>query len=342
MNIGPVNVVERVLVIAEIGVNHDGSVERAVQLVDAAKRAGADAIKLQLFTAYALVSPGTGTADYQQINCGATDQVALLKQYELSFEDAARVRDHASELGLMTIATPFSLSDVDTIAKLNLPAIKIASPDLVNTPLLERCAALGRPMLISTGAATMEEIESQSAWLRERAVSHAMLHCVSCYPTPDDAANLAWISSLARRTQAIVGYSDHTTNPLAGALAVAAGARVIEKHLTWDCSAAGPDHAASFDPPHFANYVKSIRDAERLLGRGERRVLEIEQDVRRLSRQSVSAARAIACGRAIDADDLTIRRPGTGIPAADLKSVIGTTARVDIAAGATLTREMVG
>ena len=328
-------------VIAEIGVNHDGSAARAIELVRHAARAGANAIKLQLFAADRLVHRSARAAAYQTANCGATEQIELLRRYELSVDDVERIIDSARACGLTTIATPFSVEDVDTIERLGLPAIKIASPDLVNKPLLERVAASGVPLLVSTGAATTDEIAMAVGWLRGWRASFALLHCVSSYPTPIDAARLGWIDGLRRTFEVPVGYSDHTTEPLAGAFAVAAGACVIEKHLTWNRFAEGPDHRASADPHQFAAYVGTIRAASRMRGVGvAREVLPIEQDVRRLSRQSLVVAEAIAAGQAIDRARLRVQRPGTGILARDIDDVTGRVARRSLAVGTILEWEM--
>lgn len=331
---------EPTFVIAEIGVNHDGSVSRALELVQHARRGGANAIKLQLFEAGRLVHRDTPTAGYQAANCGATDQTELLRKYELSVDDVERVIDASRVAGVTPIATPFSREDVFVIEQLGLPAIKIASPDLVNKPLLERCAASKRPMLISTGAATIEEIELCVEWLNAWKCEFALLHCVSSYPTPPADAQLGWIDDLRRRFDVPIGYSDHTTEVFAGALAVAGGACVIEKHLTWSRFAEGPDHAASADPHQFELYVKAIRSAEVLRGNGSRQVLPIEQDVRRLSRQSLVVAQPIAAGEKIEMNRLTVQRPGTGILARDIDAVAGRIARQHLPAGTILKWDM--
>jgi sialic acid synthase SpsE len=244
-------------------------------------------------------------------------------------------------VGLIPLATPFSLCDVEAIAELNLPAIKIASPDVVNHPLLLRAAVLGRPLLVSTGAATMEEVADAVRCLRGCGASFGLLHCVSSYPTSDADANLCWIGELARRFEGVpIGYSDHTTDPMAGAVAVAAGGCIIEKHLTYDRAAAGPDHAASADPDQFSEYVRLIRRAERLRGVPGKRVLDAEQDVRRVSRQSLVLARPLRSGEALRGADLLIQRPGTGIPAAQFQRVLGRRASCALQAGTLLQWDM--
>jgi N,N'-diacetyllegionaminate synthase len=327
-------------VIAEIGVNHDGSVDRAIELVRSARDAGADAIKLQLFAANRLVHHSAQAASYQKVNCGATDQESLLRKYELSVDDVERIIDAARVMRMIPIATPFSPQDVFVIEHLKLPAVKIASPDLVNKPLLRRVSLSGKPMLISTGAATVAEIDQCVAWLRGWGVAFALMHCVSAYPTPPEQARLAWIEDLRLRYAVPVGYSDHTTELWSGALATSAGACVIEKHLTWNRFADGPDHAASADPDQFRIYVESLRRAEIMRGRGSREVLPIEQDVRRLSRQSLVLGRSVRAGETIAADSLIVQRPGTGILASEIDVVTGRVAARDLEVGTILAWDM--
>lgn len=331
---------ERTLVIAEIGVNHDGSLSRAVQLVEQAARGGADVVKLQVFSADRLVHPSAPLAEYQQGSVDQNDQATMLREYELPPIEIAQLAEVARSFGLITLATPFSTEDVDLIEHLGFPAIKIASPDLVNRVLLERCAQLNRPMIVSTGAATMSEVENCVTWLSERELPFALMHCVSAYPVPIDDANLRWINELAERFHVPVGYSDHTTEQLAGAFAVAGGASMVEKHLTYHRSAVGPDHAVSADPGQFAEYVRAIRLAERMRGTGSKRVLPIELDVRTISRQSLVLRRDIAAGEMIEDSDLIVQRPGTGITPADARLAIGRRARRSLKTGTLLQWDM--
>ena len=327
-------------VIAEIGVNHDGSLRRAMELVELAAACGADAVKLQVFTAAALMHGSSQFADYQQQRAVDSDPAAMLRRYELPSAQVQEIVASIRKHGMMPIATPFSPADVQTLADLNLPAVKIASPDLVNRPLLGRAMELGVPMIVSTGAATMDEVAMACGWLREWGSSFALLHCVSSYPTPPDQANLCWIAELAQRFAVPVGFSDHTNQLMAGALAVASGARIIEKHLTYDRSAKGPDHAASCDPEQFAQYVQAIRLCETMRGLPGKRVLEIEQDVRRVSRQSLVVIRDLQAGEMLFDRDLTVQRPGTGISAADVKAAVGRRTARAIASGTLLQWDM--
>jgi N-acetylneuraminate synthase/N,N'-diacetyllegionaminate synthase len=328
------------LVIAEIGVNHDGSFARAAQLVELAAEVGADAVKFQVFRADQLLHPSARFAAYQSEQCDDAVPAEMLRRYELPPLEIARLATLARQRGLLPLATPFSLEDVDVIEHLDLPAVKIASPDIVNRPLLERVARLRRPMLVSTGAATIDEIARCVAWLREWRTVFALLHCVSAYPTPASEAHLAWIAELDSRFDVPVGYSDHTTQVISGALAVASGACVLERHLTYDKSAAGPDHAASSDGPDFAEYVRLARLAERMRGAPGRRVLAIERDVRAVSRQSLVLRRDVRAGHVIEEADLSVQRPGAGISAGDIERVIGRRARTLLERGAMLQWDM--
>jgi sialic acid synthase SpsE/CMP-N-acetylneuraminic acid synthetase len=312
---------EPVYVIAEIGVNHDGQVDRALELVEAAKRADADAVKLQLFRAELLLSDDAELAAYQQAN--ADDPYAMLNALQLTVEEMLAVRERAHELGLGFIVTPFSLENFDDMQRLDPDAVKIASPDCVNGPLIERMYALGKPMIISTGAATMSEW-SEAFVDRWNEHPTAVMHCVSAYPTPMEQANLGAVAGLASLYPFPVGYSDHTASLMTGGLAAMVGAAILEKHLTYDTAADGPDHAASLGPEDFAVYVRHAREAQSAKSGDEfDEVQDIEQDVRRVSRQSVCAVRDLKAGATIARDDVTVKRPGIGIPAGRLEDVVG-------------------
>jgi N-acetylneuraminate synthase/N,N'-diacetyllegionaminate synthase len=307
-------------VIAEIGVNHDGDEARAAALVDAARQAGADAVKLQYFEAARLVGASADLAGYQRRR-GATDARAMLAALELSPAAIDRLARRARSIGAHAIASVFSVEHAAVAGALPLDALKVASPDIVNRPLLEALAATGRPLLVSTGAATVEEVRVAAAWLAHH--PHLFFHCVSAYPVPDDEARLAGRAALAACVRGAVGYSDHTTSLDAGALAVASGACVLEKHLTYDRAAAGPDHAASLDPSQFAEYVRLAHRAWRMMGPARKEVAPIEEDVRRVARQSITAVRDLPAGHAIGRSDLTLKRPGSGISPARLDEILG-------------------
>jgi len=334
---GQTPLLTRVQVVAEIGVNHDGDVAQACDLVEKAADSGADSAKFQIFLGPDLLSNQAGLARYQR---GAdADLHAMLGRLELALDQLKQVRQRARQRGIGFIVTPFSLADVARVAELEVDQVKIASPDVVNTPLIEAAATLGQPMLISTGAATLEEIAPAADLLRRHAAGGALLHCVSSYPTPTDAAALAGIRVIGDRFKLPVGYSDHTQSLHTGALAVAAGAMVIEKHLTHDTAAPGPDHAVSFDPPRFTDYVRRIREAESMLGPATKAVSEHEREVRQLSRQSLCAARDLKAGHVLQREDLCIKRPGTGIPAAMLDATIGRRLARDVRGNDLLTND---
>ncbi len=329
-----------VLVIAEIGVNHDGSVERAIELVNIAVSSGADAVKLQVFSADRLLHRSARFAEYQVDRTDASDPAAMLSQYQLSDESLERIVREIKRAGLIPIATPFSPEDVARVKAIGVQAIKIASPDLVNKVLIEEVAMTGLPVIFSTGAADKSEIAQAAQWIQTKISSFALLHCISSYPTSLEDASLGWITQLLQ-FNVPVGYSDHTNELLAGALALAYGSSIIEKHLTYDSSAAGPDHSASFDGPNFSKYVDMIRTAEKMSGRGMREVMQCEQDVRSVSRQSLVLKVALNQGETITRPMLTSQRPGTGISSWRLDEIVGKRAAADIPAGEMLQPEMI-
>jgi len=309
----------RICVIAEIGVNHDGNVDRAIELIHQAKRAGANAVKFQLFDPRHLLSAQAVLADYQKQS--DDDVFQMLDRLKLSADNLLKLRAEARRIGVHFIVTPFSLENVELLRDLHVDAVKIASPDVVNLPLVKMTAMLGKPMIVSTGAADLEELAPCVEIIRDRPA--ALLHCVSSYPTPVEDASLGAIGAIASRYAMPVGYSDHTCDMTIGALAVAAGACVMEKHLTWNRSAAGPDHAASFDADQFALYVDMIRSAARMIGPRAKEVRGVEREVRQICRQSVCIKRDLNPGYRLRRDDLTVKRPGSGIPAAAMEDVIG-------------------
>ena len=315
-------------VIAEIGVNHDGNIVRGQDLVRAAHAAGADAVKVQLFEADLLMSEDSRLARYQA-EAGATDPREMLREYELPVELMAMLVGEARDLGMHAIVTVFSEALVIAAESLEVGAYKVASPDIIHRPLIDALVRTGRPVILSTGAADEEEVRRAAGWVGRS--TSAYLHCVSSYPTPDESASLRGIADLAAWTGAVVGYSDHTTAIDTGALAVIAGASILEKHLTYDRAAPGPDHAASLDRSQFTEYVRLARRAHRMLGEGKR-VLAMEGDVRSVSRQSVVLARSLPAGSVLGAEDLVVKRPGTGIPPHRIGSVIGRTLRQPVEA----------
>jgi len=328
-------------VIAEIGVNHDGSADRAVSLTHAAADAGADAVKLQLFTADALMSKAAKLAAYQR-TAGETDPLAMLRRLELSIDDMAPVVRAAHARGIHAIVSVFSVEHVAIAERLPWDAYKTASPDVTNRPLLDALAATGKPLIVSTGASTMDEVRRAIAWLAPIHDRLAVLHCVSSYPAAPDDANVDAMRAVMAEFRGPVGYSDHTPDLDTGALAVgpsrSGAATILEKHLTFSRRAAGPDHAASLEPSELAEYIRLARDSRVFdrakpddpstpcdvrLGDGRKRVLPCERDVRRVSRQSLAATRDLPAGHVLTRADLTIKRPGTGLEPFRLHEVLG-------------------
>lgn len=313
----------RVAVIAEIGVNHDGNPATAVELIRAAAHAGADAVKFQLFRPAELLSADAALAGYQAGRAASARD--LLDPLSLAPETLARLRDAAHTAGLAFAVTPFSVTDAADLARLGVDAVKIASPDAVNPPLLEAAAGLGCPLWVSTGTCRDDELDDAA---RHAAATPggALLQCVSAYPTPDHAAALGGIAALRQRFGHLpVGYSDHTADEDTGALAVAAGACLLEKHLTHDPTAPGPDHAVSLDPDALGRYIAAARRAAVRLGPTTKTCQRIEQDVRTVSRQSLCATRDLPAGHQLVAGDLTVKRPGTGLPAVAYRTTLGRT-----------------
>lgn len=336
-----------VYIIAEIGVNHDGSEERARALVRASVEAGADAIKLQLFEADRLMSAGSSLATYQRA-AGEQDPREMLRRLELSVDQMESIVALAHELGIHAIVTPFSTELIDLAERLPFDAYKTASPDIIHRPLLERLVATGKPLIISTGASELEEVERALGWLREAEHASldrvALLQCVSSYPTSMAQAALGGVQALARVFHGPVGYSDHTREVETGVLAVSIGAHVLEKHLTHNRNASGPDHSASLDPGDLKQYVHLVRHVPRELRHAPaahpdptKRVLEIERDVRCVSRQSLVLTRDGRAGERLSPADLTVKRPGTGIPPFMLGQTIGRFLARDVRADLPLT-----
>ena len=307
-------------VIAELGVNHNGSLARALELVEAARGAGADAVKLQWFEADRLLSRAARLAEYQA-RAGARDPGQMLRALQLDGDQLAAVVDRAHAVGLHAIVTLFTVELVEPARRLAWDAYKTASPDVINRPLIEALMATSKPLFVSTGAATLDEIKTVCGWLGRH--PHILMQCVSAYSTPEASASLAGREVMRAIDPRALGYSDHTTATDTGALAVASGACVLEKHLTFDRSAPGPDHPASLEPEELAVYIRLAHRARRMLGPRRKDVLEIETDVRTVSRQSLTTRQALPAGHVLSRDDLTIKRPGTGIPPSRLAETLG-------------------
>ena len=334
---------ERTFIIAEAGVNHDGSAETALHLVDAAADAGADAVKFQMFRASELVTASAPTASYQKRGCGARSQREMLSRLELAQDDFALIKRHCDRRSVLFLATPFGESAIPVLQGLDAPAIKIASTDLANPRLMGVVLASGLPLIVSTGALTAAEIRAGvNSVVRAGAADRlVLLHCVSCYPTPGDAINLRAIGALEGAFRVPCGLSDHTVSTRTGGWAVAAGARIVEKHFTLDPVGSGPDHAMSLDPAQLTEYIAAIREVERALGTGGFGMTDLEEDVRAVAGKSVVSAVGIGAGTPLAREMLVLKRPGTGIPPGDLEALVGRPAAVDIQSDTVLSWDMV-
>jgi N,N'-diacetyllegionaminate synthase len=333
-------------VIAEAGVNHNGSIDLALRLVDIAAECGADAVKFQTFSAERLVRPGARTAQYQAQATGESDQFAMLKRLELSEKDHRRIAARCAERRIEFMSTPFDEQAATFLLSLGMKRIKVPSGEITNLPFLEFLAGADRPMIVSTGMATIGEIEAAvGAIARQRkargfvaplAERVTVLHCTSNYPAADVDVNLRAMATIARTVDLPVGYSDHTRGVAIATAAVALGATVIEKHFTVDKNLPGPDHAASVSPEELAVLIQQIRAVEVALGSPEKGPTATELPIRALVRRSVTTSRPVRAGQRIESADICLLRPGDGIPPGELASVIGTRPHKDVEAGATL------
>jgi N,N'-diacetyllegionaminate synthase len=331
--------IDPVFVIAEAGVNHNGDLALALKLCDAARGAGADAVKFQTFRAQDLVLPGAPTAGYQAQQTGEQDQFAMLQKLELSQAAHQAIKAHCDRIGIEFFSTPFSVSAVDQLLALGVRRLKLSSGELTHKALVLRAAASGLPLLLSTGMATMAEIRAALQWVaaaRGGLQGVTVLHCTSAYPAPDSSLNLRAMASMARDLGVAIGYSDHSLGIEAPLAAVAMGATVIEKHLTLDRSLPGPDHSASLEADEFAAMTAGIRRVSAMLGDGVKAPTPEELDTARVARRSVAAAQDIPAGAVIEESMLMCRRPATGIAPVDQERVVGSRARVAIAAGSVL------
>lgn len=331
-------------IIAEAGVNHGGDANSAHSLIDAAKQAGANAVKFQVFSADKLVSTSAPACSYQtEHDENATSQYEMLRRLELAPPVLRKLKEHTDEVGLHFLATPFGLDELDQIVALGVPALKIASSDLVNVPLLDNAAKTGLPLIMSTGASTLSEIEASLGRIQHRLSPGRLIlmHCVSAYPTQPDQACLRCIATLDKRFGVPVGFSDHTPETGIGALAVAAGAKILEKHITLDRTLPGPDQFFSLDADGFKAYVSAAHAAHRTLGIGTVDIAPEEQEIRERARGSLVTAGFVSKDSPLRPEDLTVQRPGDGIAPTHWDEVIGCEVKADLVAGTVLSWSMI-
>ena len=319
---------ESVFIIAEAGVNHNGSLENAKRLIDAAAQAGADAVKFQTFKAEKLVGRSAPKAEYQKKTTSSSEShYEIIKKLELDRSAHQQLNDYCGSQGIQFLSSPFDLDSIDLLNKLELEIFKIPSGEITNVPFLRKIGGLGKKVILSTGMANLGEIEyalgtlTQSGNLPEHIT---ILHCNTEYPTPMEDVNLKAMQTLASAFPGIdIGYSDHTLGIEIPIAAVALGATIIEKHFTLDKTMEGPDHLASLIPEELAAMVQSIRNIEKAMGDGRKKSSPSEIKNIPIARKSITAAREISQGEPLTEENLTVKRPGTGISPTQWDHVIG-------------------
>jgi len=318
---------DKVFIIAEAGVNHNGSLARAKKMVDVAVDAGADAVKFQAFNADALVSRYAPKARYQKATTARGEsQLAMLRRLQLGPDGQAELMRYCRRKRIVFLSSPFDLESIDMLARLGLKIFKIPSGEITNVPYLRRIGALKKKVIMSTGMATLKEIGDALAILTGSGTRHGdiiLLHCNTEYPTPCVDVNLSAMDTMRAAFGLAVGYSDHTEGIEIPVAAVARGARVIEKHFTLDTALRGPDHKASLDPDALKRMVRAIRNVEMAEGNGVKRPSRSEAANMPAVRKSIVAARDIAEGELFTESNLTIKRPGTGISPLRWDKVLG-------------------
>jgi len=320
-------------IIAEAGVNHNGDMKLAYQLIDYAKASGADAVKFQLFISEELVTTMAPKTKYQtKTTLGSESQLEMLKKLELNVNQHNELKKYCEKIGITYLCTPYEEKSAAALHDLKVAAFKVASTDTNNIPFLKYLAKFETPIFFSTGMSTLGEIETSVNVMKENGALNniILLHCVSEYPSPMSESNLRAINTLQTAFHCPTGFSDHTKGIKASAWAVALGACVIEKHFTISRSLDGPDHSSSLEPGEFKKMANDIRELEMALGDGIKRPMESESENKKYMQKSLVAKRKILSGEIIMEHNITCKRPGTGLPPLWLYKVIGKKALVDI------------
>lgn len=318
---------DKVIIIAEAGVNHNGNLEMARQMVREARKAGADYVKFQTAVPELVISTFAPKAEYQKETTGNDQsQLEMCKAIHLPLSDYAGLEQLCREEGIGFMSTPFDLVSIDCLAELDMDYWKIPSGEITNLPYLRKIGAIGAKIIMSTGMATLDEVEYAVKVLEESGTPRSniwLLHCTTQYPAPYESVNLRAMDALATLGCAGVGYSDHTIGTDVAVAAVARGARIVEKHFTLDCNLPGPDHRASLEPAQLAELVAAIRRTEAALGNGIKEAAEAERPNIDIARKSIVAARDIAKGEVFSEENLACKRPGGGISPMRWDEVVG-------------------
>ena len=322
-----------ILIIAEAGVNHNGSLAMAKQLAGVAKAAGADIVKFQTAKPELVISRFAEKAEYQKAETGeAESQLEMCKRIHLTFDEHAQLKEYCDSIGIAYLSTPFDLDSIDFLQQLGTPMWKVPSGEITNLPYLEKIAATKKPVILSTGMSVISEIEDALTILEDGGAGPiTLLHCNTEYPTPIEDANLLAMQDLREQFGLPVGYSDHTAGIEADIAAAALGAVVIEKHFTLDKALPGPDHKASLSPEELTAMVAAVRKTELALGDGRKHVTESEAKNKPIARKSILAKRDIKKGETFTPENLTVKRPGDGISPMRWYDVLGKTAKRDFA-----------
>lgn len=318
----------KVYIIAEAGVNHNGDINIAKRLVDAAATAGADAVKFQTFQAQNLVCKSAKKAEYQLETTEQSEtQYQMLKKLELTEEMHRELISYCNAQGIQFLSTPFDVNSVELLERYQIPIMKIPSGEITNYPYLKKIGSTKKKVILSTGMSTLDEVKSAVKVLQDNGTTDiVVLHCNTEYPTPMSDVNLRAMVTLQKELGLNVGYSDHTNGIEAAIAAVALGACVIEKHFTLDRTMEGPDHKASLEPGELRAMIAAVRNVERALGDGEKRPSDSEKKNIVIVRKSIVAKRDIAIGETLSEENITTKRPGTGISPMEWNNVIGKTA----------------
>jgi N,N'-diacetyllegionaminate synthase len=323
----------KIFIIAEAGVNHNGNIEIAKKMIEVAKQCGADAVKFQTFKTEEVISKHAPKAEYQKLNTGETkSQLEMVKKLELSFEDFIELKEYCDKVGIIFLSTPFDFQSIEFLHSLGLEIFKIPSGEITNLPYLEKIGKLRKKIILSTGMADLGEIEDALDILISNGTEReniTLLHCNTEYPTPYEDVNLLAMITIREAFKVKVGYSDHTLGIEVPIAAAALGASIIEKHFTLDKNMEGPDHRASLEPYELKAMIDAIRNIEKALGNGIKKPSKSEIKNRDIVRKSIVAKRNIRKGEIFTEDNITVKRPGTGISPMRWYEVLGKNAIKD-------------